>query len=82
MVAADGDGMGVANVTGVGVGVAVGSGVGVAVATGTGVAVGAGVIATMGAAVGEGAAVSDSGDLEQEQIPTKQMAAKSTFIIS
>lgn len=67
-------------VAGIGVAVAVAIGVGVAVASG--VAVGAGVVSTAaGVADGKGAVVSDSGDLEHEQIPTKQITAKSTFII-
>ena len=73
--AAVGIGVAVAATVGSGVGVAVGKGVGVAVAAGTGV-----VSAAIGVSAGVGAAVSDSGDLEHEQMATKQVAVRIAFI--
>jgi hypothetical protein len=77
---------------GVTIGIELGKGVGVAVSAGfnnigtgesvvIGVAVGTGVVSTtVGEADAAGAVVSDSGDLEHEQIETTQIAARIVFI--
>ncbi len=75
-----GAGVGVATTAGIGVAVAIGVAMGVAVAIGVAAAVAAGVgVASAAVGVAPGAAVS-SGDFEQEQMETKQIAARILFI--